>query len=78
MKTYVIYCIKGFDCTVDGNQYHPIRAMVGIIERVGSVDKCTGIKLIKCANDFKAEINQKCYIFFDENGKAVSVKYINA
>lgn len=78
MKTYVIYCIKGFDCTVDGNQYHPIRAMVGVIERVGSVDKCTGIKLIKCSNDFKAEINQKCNIFFDENGKAVSVKYINA
>lgn len=78
MKTYVIYCIKGFDCTVDGNQYHPIRAMVGVIERVGSVDKCTAIKLIKCSNDFKAEINQKCNIFFDENGKAVSVKYINA
>lgn len=78
MKTYVFYCIKGFDCTVDGNQYHPIRAMVGIIERVGSVDKCTGIKLIKCSSDFKAETNQKCNIFFDENGKAVSVKYINA
>lgn len=78
MKTYVIYCIQGFDCIVDGKQYHPIRAMVGIIEKVGTVDKVTGIKLIKCSNYFTAETKKKCNIYFDYNGKAVAVKYINA
>lgn len=78
MKTYVIYAIQGFDCVVDGKQYHPIRAMVGIIEKVGTVDKVTGIKLIKCSNDFTADIKKKCNIFFDDNGRAVAVKYINA
>lgn len=76
MKTYVIYCIKGFDCTVEGKNYHPIRAMVGIVEKVGANFKVTGIKLIKCANDFTADVNKKCNIFFDDNGKAVAVKYI--
>lgn len=78
MRTYVIYYIQGFDCVVEGKQYHPIRAMVGIIEKVGTVDKVTGIKLIKCANDFTADTKRKCYIYFDDNGKAVDVKYINA
>lgn len=78
MKTYIIYAIKGFDCIVDGKAYHPIRAMVGIVEKVGSVDKVTGIKLVKCANDFTADTNKKCNIYFDDNGKAVAVKYINA
>lgn len=78
MKTYIIYAIKGFDCIVDGKAYHPIRAMVGIVEKVGSVDKITGIKLVKCANDFTADTNKKCNIYFDDNGKAVAVKYINA
>lgn len=76
MKTYVIFCIKGFDCEVDGNKYHPIRAMIGEVKKIGSVNKVVGIKLIKCANDFKAEINKPCNIFFDENGKALTVKYI--
>jgi hypothetical protein len=76
MKTYIIYAIKGFDCVVDGNSYHPIRAMVGIVETVGSVDKITGIKLIKCSKDFIADVGKKCNIFFDDNGKAVAVQYI--
>lgn len=78
MKTYIIYCIKGFDCTVDGNNYHPIRAMVGEVKKQGSTFKCVGIKLIKCSADFMAETNKPCNIYFDENGKAVSVQYITA
>lgn len=76
MKTYVVHCVKGFDCVVEGKQYHCVRAMVGIIEKVNNVPKCVGIKLIKCANDFTAEIGKFCNIFFDENGKAVSIKYL--
>lgn len=76
MKVYMIFCIKGFDCEVDGKKYHPIRAMVGEIREIGSVKKVVGIKLIKCDNDFTADINKLCNIFFDENGKAVAVKYI--
>lgn len=76
MKTYIIYAVKGFDCVVEGKQYHCVRAMVGVLDKVGTVQKCTGIKLIKCANDFTAETNKPCNIFFDENGKAVSINYI--
>lgn len=76
MKTYIIYAIKGFDCVVEGKPYHPIRAFVGIVEKVGSVDKITGLKLVKCSNDFTAETNKKCNIFFDDNGKAVAINYI--
>lgn len=76
MKTYIIFCIKGFDCIVEGKPYHPIRAFVGIVEKVGSVDKVTGLKLIKCSNDFTAETNKKCNIYFDDNGKAVAIHYL--
>lgn len=77
MKTYIIYAIKGYDCIVEGKQYHPIKAFVGIVEKVGSVDKITGLKLIKCSKDFTADLNKKCNILFDDYGKAVFVKYIN-
>lgn len=76
MKTYVIFCIKAFDCEVEGKKYHPIRAMIGEIQKIGSVNKVVNIKLIKCGNDFKSEINKPCNIFFDENGRAQTVKYI--
>ena len=40
-------CNQGLDCVVEGNRTTPVRAMVGIVEKVGSVDKITGIKLVK-------------------------------
>ena len=76
MKTYIIYAIKGFDCVVEGKPYHPFKAFVGIVEKVGSVDKVTGLKLIKCSNDFVADLNKKCHIFFDDYGKAVFIQYV--
>lgn len=76
MKTYIVYAIKGYDCTIDCKQYHPIKAFVGIVEKVGSVDKITGLKLIKCSPDFVPELNKKCNIFFDDYGKAVFIKYL--
>lgn len=76
MKTYVVFYMKGFDCEIDGKHYHPIRAMVGEIKKIGSVNKVVGIKLIKCGDDFKVDLNKPCNIFFDENGKAQFAKYI--
>lgn len=76
MKTYIIYAIKGFDCIVEGKPYHPIRAFVGVVEKVGTVDKITALKMIKCSNDFIADTNKKCNIYFDDNGKAVAVNYV--
>lgn len=76
MKTYIIYAIKGFDCIVEGKLYHPIRAFVGVVEKVGTVDKITALKMIKCSNDFTADVGKKCNIYFDHNGKAVAVNYV--
>lgn len=79
MKTYVIYAVKSFDCTVDGKDYHCVRAMVGEVEKVGSTWKVKGIKLIKCAHDFQpVDLNKPCSIFFDDNGKAVISQLLNA
>lgn len=78
MKTYVIYCVKGFDCVVDRKIYHPIRAMVGVVEMVGSTWKVTTIKLIKCTSNFEYQLNKPCTIYFDENGRAVSYELVNA
>lgn len=85
MKTYVIYAVKSFDCTVEGKTYHCVRAMVGEVEKIGRVEKIgnawkvKGIKLIKCASDFNpVDLNKPCSIFFDENGKAVSTQLVNA
>lgn len=76
MKTYIIYAIKGYDCIIDGKLYHPVKAFVGIVEKVGSVDKITGLKLIKCDKGFTAELNKKCNILFDDYGKAVFIQYV--
>lgn len=70
MKTYVIFAIASFVCTVEGKEYKPKRAMIGEIKD----GCCVGIKLIKCANDFEAPTGKRLNIFFDENGKAVSHK----
>lgn len=79
MKTYVIYCIKSFDCTVEGKNYHCVRAMVGEVEKIGSAWKVKSIKLIKCSQDFQPEeLNKPVSIFFDDNGKAVLTKSVNA
>lgn len=79
MKTYVIYAVKSFDCTVEGKSYHCVRAMIGEVEKIGSTWKVKGIKLIKCATDFQpVELNKPCSIFFDENGKAVTSQLVNA
>lgn len=79
MKTYVVYCIKGFDCVVDGKSYHPLRAMIGEVEKVGSAWKVKAIKLIKCSPDFQsAELNKPSTIYFDENGRAVRYQLVNA
>lgn len=79
MKTYVIYAVKAFDCTVEGKNYHCVRAMAGEIEKVGSTWKVKGIKLIKCAQDFQpAELNKPLNVFFDENGKAVFTTLVDA
>lgn len=79
MKTYVIYAVKSFDCTVEGKNYHCVRAMVGDVTKVGSTWKVKGIKLVKCASDFQpVDLNKPCSIFFDENGKAVSSQLVNA
>lgn len=79
MKTYVIYAVKSFDCTVEGKSYHCVRSMIGEVEKIGSTWKVKGIKLIKCASDFQpVDLNKPCSIFFDENGKAVSSQLVNA
>lgn len=79
MKTYVIYAVKSFDCTVEGKSYHCVRAMIGEVEKVGSTWKVKSIKLIKCASDFQSvDLNKPCSIFFDENGKAVHSQLVNA
>lgn len=79
MKSYVIYAVKSFDCTVDGKNYHCVRAMVGEVEKVGSTWKVKGIKLIKCSKDFQPEeLNKPVYIYFDDNGKAVLTTLVNA
>ena len=79
MKTYIIYCVKGFDCTVEGKEYHCVRAMVGEVEKVGTIYKVKTIKLIKCANDFQpVELNKPVSIFFDDNGKAVFNQLVKA
>lgn len=79
MKTYVIYCVKFFDCVVEGKSYHCVRAMIGEVEKVGSAWKTKGIKLIKCSADFQpVDLNKPCSIFFDENGKAVHSQLVNA
>ena len=79
MKTYTIYAVKGFDCIVNGINYHCIRAMVGELEKVGSTWKVKGIKLIKCAEDFQpVDLNKPCNIFFDDNCKAVFSQLVNA
>ena len=70
MKTYVIYAMANFVCTVEGKEYKPKRAMVGEIKD----GVCVAIKLIKCTNDFEAPTGKRINIFFDENGKAVSHK----
>ena len=70
MKTYVIFAIADFVCTVEGKQYKPKRAMIGEI-RDGA---CVAIKLIKCVNTFDAPTGKRIEIYFDENGKAVSYK----
>lgn len=79
MKTYVIYAVKSFDCTVEGKNYHCVRAMVGEVVKVGSAWKVKGIKLVKCSSDFQVvDLNKPCSIFFDENGKAVASQLVNA
>ena len=80
MKTYIIYCCKGFDYVNDkGETYHCVRAMVGEIEKIGGVYKTKSIKLVKCAKDFHpVELNKPCNVFFDENGKAVHSVLVNA
>lgn len=79
MKTYVIYCVKSFDCTVQGKNYHCVRAMIGEVEKVGSTWKVKAIKLIKCSTDFNpVDLNKPCSIFFDENGKAVTSTLVSA
>lgn len=79
MKTYVIYCVKSFDCTVEGKNYHCVRAMIGEVEKVGSTWKVKAIKLIKCSSNFNpVDLNKPCSIFFDENGKAVTSALVNA
>lgn len=70
MKVYVILKIADFECTVDGNHYKPIRAMIAEIKD----GKRVAIKLIKCGSDFSAPLEKRINIFFDENGKAVSYK----
>lgn len=70
MKTYVIYALAKFTCTIEGKTYTPNRAMAGIIES----GCCTGIKLIKCSEDFNPPVQKRIHIYFDENGKAVSYK----
>lgn len=79
MKTFVIYTVKAFDCTVEGKNYHCVRAMVGEVEKVGSTWKVKSIKLIKCSPDFQPEeLNKPVTIFFDDNGKAILTKLVNA
>lgn len=79
MKNYVIYAVKSFDCTVEGKNYHCVRAMVGEAEKVGSTWKVKSIKLIKCSADFQpVDLNKPCNIFFDDKGKAVFTQLINA
>lgn len=79
MKTYSIYCVKSFDCTVEGKSYHCVRAMVGELEKVGAVWKVKCIKLIRCSADFQpVDLNKPCSIFFDEKGKAVTSQLVNA
>lgn len=79
MKNYVIYAVKSFDCTVEGKTYHCVRAMVGEVEKVGSIWRVKSIKLIKCSTDFQAvELNKPCNIFFDDNCKAVYSQLVNA
>lgn len=70
MKVYVVFKIASFECTVEGKQYKPVRAMIGEIND----GKCTSIKLVKCASDFAPPLEKRINIFFDENGKAVSHK----
>lgn len=79
MKTYVIFAVKAFDCTVQGKNYHCVRAMVGEVEKVGSTWKVKNIKLIKCSQDFQPEeLNKPVTIYFDNNGKAVLTKPVSA
>lgn len=81
MKNYVIYAVKSFDCTVEGKNYHCVRAMVGEVEKVGSAWKVKSIKLIKCSADFAPVdrlLNKPCTIFFDDKGKAVIAQLIDA
>lgn len=80
MKTYIIYCCKGFDFVNDENKsFHCVRAMIGEVVKVGGVYKVKSIKLIKCASDFHPiELNKPVNIFFDENGKAVASQLVTA
>lgn len=79
MKTYAIYCVKSFDCNVDGKDYHCVRAMIGELEKVGSIWKVKSIKMIKCSADFQpVDLNKPCSIFFNESGKAVASQLVNA
>lgn len=78
MKTYIFLCIKGYDTVIDGNKVHPVKAMVAEVEKRGSVYNIKNIKLIKCIRDFNAEYNKPCEVFFDEYGRAVEARYINA
>ena len=78
MKTYIVYCCKGFDYTNDEKKtFHCVRAMVGEVEKVGGVYKVKAIKLMKCAPDFHpVDVNKPLNLFFDEYGRAVSSQLV--
>lgn len=78
MKTYIFYCVKGYDTEINGNKVHPVKAMVAEVAKKGSVYAIYNIKLIKCTKDLKVEYNKPCEVYFDEYGRAVEVRYINA
>lgn len=79
MKPYIIYCVKSFDCVIEGKKYHCVRAFVGELEKTGSTYITKSIKMIKCSSDFvPRELNKPCYLYFSDTGKCVASDDIHA
>lgn len=74
MKVYKVLCGAKFKWTVDGKTYNPTRLFVGEVAQDGTLKS---LKIVKAVDGFVVPSpSEKVYLFFDENGKAVSYEKI--